>query len=44
LKIFEACTLLDKFHKNSSMRFINQFYDLIEKGDQAKNTILHNCN
>jgi hypothetical protein len=44
LSIFEECEHLEKFNKNMAIRFINQFFNLIEKGDQAKNTILKECN
>jgi hypothetical protein len=43
ISIFENCESLDKFNKNFSIKFIEQFYDLLAKGDQAKNTILKNC-
>jgi hypothetical protein len=45
LNIFEACESLDKIHKKTAIRFINQFYGIIEKDEkQAKRTILKDCN
>ncbi len=45
INIFEACESLDKIHKRSAVRFINQFYSIIEKDEQqAKRTILKDCN
>jgi len=43
IKIWEDCEFLQKFHKTSSINYINQFYQLIEKGKQSKNTIMPNC-
>ena len=42
-KIFEDCDFLDKLNKSSSVKYIDEFYELIEKGEKAKNTILSNC-
>jgi hypothetical protein len=45
INIFEACESLDKIHKKTAVRFINQFYSIIEKDEkQAKRTILKDCN
>jgi hypothetical protein len=45
INIFEACESLDKIHKRTAVRFINQFYGIIEKDErQAKRTILKDCN
>jgi hypothetical protein len=44
IRIIEQCESLDKFHKNTTVKFINQFYNIIEKDQQqAKRTILMNC-
>lgn len=43
ISLFENCESLDKYHKTSSIKFIEQFYDLLDKGPQARNTILKNC-
>lgn len=43
IKIWEECEFLQKFHRTSSINYINQFYQLIEKGKQSKNTIMPNC-
>jgi hypothetical protein len=42
-RIWQECEFLDKFNKNSGIKFIDQFYQLIEKGNQAKYAIMTNC-
>jgi len=43
LKIWEDCEFLEKFNRTTAIKFINQFYILLEKSNQGKNTILQNC-
>jgi hypothetical protein len=43
LKIWEECEFLDKFNKNAAIKYINQFYTLLEKGNQSKYTIMQDC-
>jgi hypothetical protein len=44
LNIFESCELLERNHKNESVRFLEEFFDLIERDDHGKRAILQNCN
>lgn len=44
LNIFDQCAFLEKYSKTSAIKFINQFYDLIEKGAQSKSSIMRDCN
>ena len=44
LKLFEDCEFLEKYNKTTSVRYIDQFFQLIEKGEQAKYIILKDCN
>ena len=45
INIFEACESLDKIHKKTAVRFITQFYNIIEKDQQqAMRAILKDCN
>lgn len=47
IRMFEECESLDKIHRKTAIRFINQFYTIIEKDEkQAKRTVLKDkeCN
>lgn len=44
IRLFEECESLDKIHKNTAVKFINQYYNMIEKNEQqAMRTILKDC-
>ncbi len=41
INIFEVCESLDKIHRNTAVRFINQFFSILEKDEQqAMRTVL----
>ena len=47
INIFEECESLDKIHRNTAVKFIKQYYNMIEKSEQqAMRTILKDkdCN
>ena len=44
IRMFDECESLDKIHRNTATRFIEQFFAIIEKDEQqAKRTIIKNC-
>jgi len=44
ISMFEECESLDKIHRNTAVKFIKQYYNIIEKSEQqAMRTILKDC-
>jgi hypothetical protein len=43
LQIFESCDFLDKYSKNSSLKYINAFYTLIEKENYNSKALFEKC-
>ena len=44
IRMFEECESLDKIHRNTAVKFIKQYYTIIEKSEQqAMRTILKDC-
>jgi len=43
-RLFEECEFLDNINQKNAVRFMKQYFDLLEKGDEvAKRTILKDC-
>jgi len=43
LKIWEDCEFLDKYNRVTAIKYINEFYTLLEKGDKVKYVIMQDC-
>jgi len=43
LQIFESCDFLDKYNKNTSLKYINAFFTLLEKEDYNSKTLFKKC-